>query len=178
MLHGAAVDHAAPVVEDRLALARRGALVTRVLLARLLEAADALVHVPAERADHTDVVVVPHVAVGHDVEAGLDLVANDGRYGVVVGLFVRDLLERHANVTTQQLMLEPTWAGIGPDHGRREDLFYDLLWLWHLVFLLLISARLRVRGRSIRHQNEAAVAADRPVWLCPEPCHWPCSARF
>jgi hypothetical protein len=98
-----------------------------VRIARRLEAGDALVEVPAERADDADVVVVPHVAVGHDVEAGLDLIADDGSDGVLVGLFVRDLLERDANVTTQQLLFEPTRAGIRPDHGRREHLFYDLL---------------------------------------------------
>ena len=113
-------------------------------IARRLEAGDALVGIPAERADDADVVVVPHVAVGHDVEAGLDLIGDDRFDGVLVGLFVRDLLERDANVTTQQLMLEPTRSGIGPDHGRREDLFYDLL--WHSVVLLLISARIRDKG--------------------------------
>ena len=63
-----------------------------------LETWDALVHVPTERADRPDVVVVPHVAVGHDVEAGFLLIANDGRDGVVVGLLVLHFLERDADV--------------------------------------------------------------------------------
>ena len=59
----------------------------------MLEAADALVQIPAERADHADVVVVPHVAVGHDVEARFFLVADHRGDGVVVRLFVLDFLE-------------------------------------------------------------------------------------
>ena len=49
-------------------------------------------------ADRPDVVVVPHVAVGDDVEAGFLLVANHGRDRVVVRLFVLHFLERHAYV--------------------------------------------------------------------------------
>ena len=85
-------------------------------LAGRLEAWDALVHVPAERADRPDVVVVPHVAVGHDVEAGFLLIANHGRDGVVVGLFVLHLLERDTDIPPEQLVGEPVRTRIRPDH--------------------------------------------------------------
>ena len=95
-------------------------------LSRRLEAADALVHVPAERTDHANVVVVPHVAVGHDVESGFFLIANDGGDCVVVGLFVLDFLECHANVAAEQLMLEPLGPWIRPNHRGREKLVNNL----------------------------------------------------
>ena len=123
----AAVDDAAPVVQDRLACARgRRRSYARVRLARVLEAGDALVHVPAERADDADVVVVPHVAVGDDVEARFFLVADHRRHGVGVRLFVLDFLERDANVAAQQLLLEPVRPRIRPDHGGREKRVDDL----------------------------------------------------
>src|SRR6185436_20531052 len=72
------VDDAAPVVHDLGALRPLGrADRAGVLLAGVLEAADALIHVPAEAADDADVVVVPHVAVGDDVEARFLLIADD-----------------------------------------------------------------------------------------------------
>src|SRR4029077_5872628 len=54
--------------------ARLGPRLERMGLARGIEARDAFVHVPAEGADHADVVVVRHLAVGHDVELSLLLI--------------------------------------------------------------------------------------------------------
>ena len=123
----AAIDDAAPVVHDLAALRfLSGADRARVLLASGLEAADALVHVPAERADDADVVVVPHVAVGDDVEAGLFLIPDDGRHGVVIRLFVLNFLEGDANVAAEQLMLEPVRPRIRTDHGGRKNSIDDL----------------------------------------------------
>ena len=124
---GAAVDDAAPVVHDGLALGHGTTRIGRVLLARLFEAADAFVHVPAERADDADVVVVPHVAVGDDVEAHVLLFTDHGGHGVVVRLFVLHFLERDPDVPTEQLVLEPVRPRVRPDHGRREELVYDFL---------------------------------------------------
>src|SRR5271168_3139408 len=93
---------------------------------RVLEAWNALVHVPAERPDHPNVVVVPHVAVGHDVETRFFLITDHRRDRVVVRFFVLHFLERDSNVAAEQLMLEPMWPGIGPDHGRRENGVDDL----------------------------------------------------
>ena len=111
----------------------------RMRLPRLLEAADPFVHVPAERADDADVVVVPHVAVGDDVEAGFFLIADHRRDGVVVGLFVLDFLERDADVAAEQLVLEPLRSRIRSDHGRRkngvDDLFghFGVLLRWRVT---------------------------------------------
>ena len=96
-------------------------------LAGRLEPWDALVHVPAERADRADVVVVPHVAVGHDVEAGFFLIANHGRDGVVVRLLVLDFLERHAHVAPEQLLREPVRPRIRPDHRGGQKRVNNLL---------------------------------------------------
>ena len=125
----AAVDHAAPVGEqlDDL-VAVLGSRLERMRLARGVEAGDALVHVPAEGADHTDVVVVRHLAVGDDVEAGLFLVVDDGLGRVVVGLLVADLLERNPDVATEQLLGEPVRPRVRPDHRGRENRVDDLLW--------------------------------------------------
>src|SRR5262249_60190287 len=64
----AVIDDAAPVIQYFFPLAWRSVDAGRVGFARRIKPADALIHVPAERADNADVVVVPHVAVGHDVE--------------------------------------------------------------------------------------------------------------
>jgi len=114
-----------PVVEDFLTLALRPARHRRVLLARLLEAADTLVHVPAERTDDADVVVVPHVAVGHDVEPHGFLLGDDRGDGVGIGFFVGHFLERDADVPAKQLMLEPARPRIRTDHRGREQLVND-----------------------------------------------------
>ena len=87
---------------------------------------DALVHVPAERADRPDVVVVPHVAVGDDVEAGFLLIANHRRDGVVVGLFVLHFLERHTDIPAEQLMREPVRTRVRPDHRGGQKRLDDL----------------------------------------------------
>src|SRR3979490_2413029 len=79
---------------------------SRARAARGPRAADALSHVPAERPDDADVVVVPHVAVGDDVEAGFFLIANHRGDGVVIGLFVLHFLERDADVPAKQLVVE------------------------------------------------------------------------
>ena len=140
----AAVDHAAPVGEqlDDL-VAVLGARLERMRLARGIEAADALVHVPAERADHADVVVVGHLAVRDDVEPCLFLVGDDGVGGVVVGLFVRDLLERHPDIAAEQLLGEtsaasdttrPSWSG---ESCRRSSLAPDLLVTGHVGLPML-----------------------------------------
>ena len=97
-------------------------------LARVLEAADAFVHVPAERADDADVVVVPHVAVGDDVETGFFLIANDRGDGVVIRLFVLHFLERDADVAAEQLVLEPLRTRIRSDHRRGKNRIDNLLW--------------------------------------------------
>src|SRR5947208_16853383 len=86
----AAIDDSTPVVQQGLALALCGAYHRRMRLSGRLKAADALIHVPAEGADNSDVIVVPHVPVGHDVEAGRLLVAHYGRNSVVVRLLVRN----------------------------------------------------------------------------------------
>src|SRR5690606_2119729 len=87
LVHGTVVDDAAPIVEQGFARARTGIDHRRVRVARRLETGNALVEVPAERTDDADVVVVPHVAVGDDVEAGLLLVSNDRGDRVRVRLF-------------------------------------------------------------------------------------------
>ena len=107
-LHLAAVDHPAPIVKKFHVLgsnrrADRGRM--RVLCS--LKAVNSLVHVPAERADDADVIVVPHLAVGDDVEAGFLLIVNHRRGGVLVGLFVADLFEGNPNVAAQQLLAIP-----------------------------------------------------------------------
>src|SRR4029079_17116938 len=92
--HRSAVDDAAPVVQNLATLRLLGrADRAGVLLAGVLEAVDPLVHVPAETADDADVVVVPHVAVGDDVEARFLLIADDRGHGVVVRLFVLHFLD-------------------------------------------------------------------------------------
>src|SRR4029079_18210107 len=116
------VDHAAPVGEQRV----DRVLVTlgrdrRMLFAGGVEAADALVHVPAEGADHPDVVVVRHLAVGDHVEAGLFLVVDHDLGGVVVGLLVADLLERDSRVAAEQLLRVPVGARVRADHRGREN---------------------------------------------------------
>ena len=118
----AAVDHAAPVIHDLGALRPgRHADRARVLLAGGLEAADPLVHVPAERPNDADVVVVPHVAVGHDIEPRVFLIADDRGDGVVVRLFVLHFLEGDADVTAEQLMPEPVGPRVGTDHRGGEQ---------------------------------------------------------
>ena len=79
---------------------------------RLLEAPNALVHVPAEGADDSDVVVVGHLSVGDDIETGFFLVADDDLRCVVISLFVRDLLECDTNVAPKQLMTIPVGSWI------------------------------------------------------------------
>ena len=104
----AAVDDAAPVGEQRVDAVVLALLGDRgVLLARRLEPADPLVHVPAEGADPADVVVVVHLAVCDDVEAGFLLVADHGVRGVVERLLVLDLLERDPHVAAAELLPEP-----------------------------------------------------------------------
>ena len=83
------------------------------LLGRL-KAVDALVHVPAERADDADVIVEPHLAVGDDVETGVLLVVDHGLRGVLVRLFVPDLFEGNPDIAAQQLMAD-TSCGRGYD---------------------------------------------------------------
>ena len=97
----------------------------------MLEAGDALVHVPAERADHADVVVEVHLPVGHEIETGLLLVPDHNLGGVLVCLLVVDVLERDAHVTPEQLVVEPVGARVGPHHRRGQDRVGDLL--WHLL---------------------------------------------
>jgi hypothetical protein len=46
--------------------------------------------------------------------------------GVVVGLFVADLLERDPDVSADQLLRVPVGAGIRADHRGREDGVDDL----------------------------------------------------
>ena len=96
-------------------------------IARSFEAADAFIHVPAERTDDADIIVVPHVAIGHDIEAGFFLIAHHCGNSIVVSLFMRDLFKRDANVAAEQLLFVPGRPRIGPDHrGRKygvDDLF-------------------------------------------------------
>jgi len=89
-------------------------------------AGDALVHVPAERADHPDVVVVIHLAVGDEVEARLLLVVDHDLGRVLIRLLMVDVLERHAHITSKQLIVEPMRSGIGPHHRRRQDVIGNL----------------------------------------------------
>jgi hypothetical protein len=96
------------------------------LLGRL-EAADALVHVPAERPDHADVIVVGHLTVGDDVEAGFLLVADRDMRRILVGLGVVDGLERDADVPAVELVVKPMRPRVGADHGGRQDGVDDLL---------------------------------------------------
>ena len=120
-----AVDHAAPVVEvlGGLPTSRFCASYLGMRLPGGVEAADALVHVPAERADRADVVVIGHLAVGDDVEPGFYSWSRmTAAVGVAVGLLVRDVLERNPHVATEQLVVEPVRTGIGADHRRRQDL--------------------------------------------------------
>ena len=84
----------------------------RVLLLGRLEAADSLVHVPAEGADPAHVVVEAHLAVGHDVQPGVLLVPDHRRRGVGVGLGVRRVLEGDPRVAAEQLVRVPVRAGV------------------------------------------------------------------
>ena len=145
-VHGAVVDDAAPVVDERLEGARARADHGRVRVARRLEARDALVEIPAERPNDSDVIVVPHVAVGHDVESRVFLVADHRRDGVIVCLFVLNLLECDAYVAPAQLVLEPVGPGIRADHGRREDGVDDLLRHCSLLKIILRRDSRRPRG--------------------------------
>ena len=120
-LHGTAVDDTAPVVEHRLAEARFLVHERRMLFASRFEAWDALVHVPTERPDRTDVVVVPHVAVGDDVETGFLLVSNHCRDRVGVRLFVLHFLESHTYIAAAQLVGEPMRSRIRPDHSGGQN---------------------------------------------------------
>ena len=86
-------------------------------LLRRLEAADALVHVPAKRADDAHVVIERHLAVCNDIETCFFLIVDDRLSRVMVGLFMLDFLECDANVTSKQLMFVPVWSGIRPDHS-------------------------------------------------------------
>ena len=125
----AAVDDAAPVVHQRHDPVIGGPVEPRLGgmgLARRIEARDPLVHVPAEGADHADVVVVGHLAVGDDVEPGLLLVADHRRGGVGVGLLVPHVLEGDADVAPVQLIAEPMRPRVGADHGGRQDRVDDL----------------------------------------------------
>ena len=70
-------------------------------VARRVEAGNALIEIPAERADNADIVVVPHVAVGHEVEAGLFLVTDDRSDGVRIGFLVGDFLEGDPHIPAQ-----------------------------------------------------------------------------
>src|SRR5581483_7765520 len=118
----AAVHDSAPVGEERVdavVLALLGD--RRVLLARGLEAADPLVHVPAEGADPADVVVVVHLAVGDDVEPSLFLVADDGVRRVVEGLLVLDLLEGDPDVAAAELVPEPARPRVRAHHRGRQN---------------------------------------------------------
>jgi hypothetical protein len=72
------------------------------------------------------VVVVPHVAVGHDVEARFFLVADHRGHGVGVCLFVLDFLECDPNVAAQELVLEPVRPRVRPDHRGRKNFVDDL----------------------------------------------------
>src|SRR5688500_18748747 len=129
---------------------------------RLFEPVDPLVQIPAERPDDANVVVVPHVAVGHDVESGFFLIADDGGDGVVIHLFVLDFLECHANVAAEQLLLEPLRTWIRPDHRGREKFVNNLR--CHVVLYLLGVSMLAGCSR------EAANA-----WLSP--ASWPVPSR-
>jgi hypothetical protein len=103
-----AVDHAAPVREERDLLAHRGGADRRgMLFLGRLEAADPLVHVPAEGADRTDVVVEVHLAIGDDVQAGLLLIVDRGMGGIGVRFGVVGVLEGHPDISAQQLVVEP-----------------------------------------------------------------------
>ena len=136
----------------------------RMRFARVLEAADPLVHVPAERADDADVVVVPHVAVGHDVEARFFLIADHRRDGIVVRFFVLDFLERDANVAAEQLVLEPMRPGIRPDHRGREKSVDDLR--CHVILCCLgvsISSRLVDRVPVDAGRKRHTKAAEPPA---------------
>ena len=125
--HRAVVHDAAPVVEHLLRhVALDHADGGGVLFLRSLEAVDPLVEIPTERPDHADVVVVPHVAVGDDIQSRLFLVADDRRHGVGVHLFVLHFLECHANVAAEQLLLEPLRPWIRADHRGREKLVNNL----------------------------------------------------
>src|SRR5438034_7968712 len=95
---------------------------------RVLEPADALVHVPAERADHADVVVVPHVAVGDDVQPGFFLIADHRRHRIVVSLFMLDFLKRDANIAAKQLVAVPLWSWKGTDHCGRQKCVDNFSW--------------------------------------------------
>ena len=127
-----------------------------MLLLRLLEAGDPLVHVPAERADDADVVVVAHLAVRDDVEPGVLLVADHGLGRVVVRLGVVDVLEGDAYVPTEQLVVVPVRPRVRPDHRRRENGVDDLPWHSCLLPWSVFSGDLgravdtRSRGASIQ----------------------------
>ena len=96
----AAVNNTTPIVEDFLHLAGRGIHYGRVRFASRFKSSDALIHVPAERTDHADVIVVPHVSVGHDVQPGLFLIADRGADRIVVRLFVLHFFEGDLNVAS------------------------------------------------------------------------------
>src|SRR5688572_13791212 len=85
-----AVDYPAPVIQKLLALAFGTASVGRMLFTGVFESPDSLVHVPAERADDADIIVVPHVPIGDDIETGKFLLADNGSHRVVILLFIGD----------------------------------------------------------------------------------------
>src|SRR5690348_13857067 len=117
---GPVIHDAAPVVQYFLSLTWIGVHVRRMRFASRFEAANALVHVPAERSDHAHIVVVPHVPIGDDVEPGFLLVANRGGNSVVVHLFVLNFLKRDPNIAAKQLMLVPVRSWKRADHGGRQ----------------------------------------------------------
>jgi len=118
------------------------------LLGRL-EAADPLVHVPAERADHADVVVVAHLPVGDDVEARLLLVGDRDRGRVLVGLGVVDVLEGDAHVAAVELLVVPVRARVGAHHRGRQDGVDDLP-LRHPLLLSCCRGASALRGFPAR----------------------------
>src|SRR5215467_11474375 len=95
------VDDTTPIIEYFFSLARTGVNHGWMRFTGRFKPADPLVHVPAEGSDDADVVVVPHVAVGYDVQTRFLLIADHRCNGIVVSLFVLDFLERDTNVAAK-----------------------------------------------------------------------------
>ena len=136
--NGAVVDHATPVGEEfDLFGTNCGSCLEGMRLLCFSEAADALVHVPAEGADAPDVIVEIHLTVGDDIEPGALLIVDRHLRGVRVGLLMLHFLECDSNIAATQLLPKPSGSWIGTDHGGRKNSVNDLR--GHVFLLLLAS---------------------------------------
>src|SRR5579862_5025513 len=119
------------------------------------EPTDAFVHIPAEGADDTDVIVVPHVSVGHNIEARFFLLANYSRNSVLISLLVLNLFESDTYVASEQLMFVPVWPWKRPHHGSWQNGIGDFDWHGGM----LSSAKSKAKER-IWHSSRSWTASS------------------